>query len=67
MAPSKVHKECPRCGSREVIVEDNDRGGVRVFMCLECDHVFEISGRTPKRDAKPPRHRTENGPVDPND
>jgi uncharacterized metal-binding protein (TIGR02443 family) len=37
-------RKCPRCGSKDVLLQDSFENGVNLFVCVDCDHEFEIGG-----------------------
>ncbi len=47
MKRSKKSPQCPRCSSKDVLLEDS-YDGVDIYVCSECDHEFEVGGSTSK-------------------
>jgi uncharacterized metal-binding protein (TIGR02443 family) len=58
---NKGHK-CPRCSSRDVLLQDTLERNVDVYVCLDCDHEFSTAGRRrderrdERRERKDERH-----------
>jgi len=50
--------KCPRCGSKDVQMEEEYGQSIRVYTCMDCDHVFE-SGRKKVRHRDKPEHPRE--------
>lgn len=44
MGRSKKSRKCPRCGSKDVILQDTFDDGVSLYICADCDHDFEVGG-----------------------
>ena len=44
MERSKNLRKCPRCGSKDVFLEDSYDDGVNLYICNDCNHEFEVSG-----------------------
>lgn len=42
MSSQKSPKKCPRCGSRNLQYEENNRKGRVIAYCNECDYEFEM-------------------------
>ncbi|UCG63213.1 MAG: hypothetical protein JSV52_08010 [Candidatus Zixiibacteriota bacterium] len=63
---NKGHK-CPKCGSRDVLLQDTLEHNVNVYVCLDCDHEFSSGGkrheerREDHRDERRERHRERRG------
>lgn len=45
MAPKSKGQRCPRCGSRDVLIQDTLERNVTVYVCLDCDHEFSTDGK----------------------
>ncbi|HOP06404.1 MAG TPA: hypothetical protein PLF13_03840 [candidate division Zixibacteria bacterium] len=45
MGRSKKGRTCPKCGSKDVLLQDTLEDQTQVYLCMDCDHVFEIGGR----------------------
>lgn len=56
MTPKSKGQECPRCGSRDVLLQDTQGPNVSIYVCLDCDHEFQTgSSESKRRDER--RHR----------
>ncbi|MFZ5979652.1 MAG: hypothetical protein ACOYVF_03385 [Candidatus Zixiibacteriota bacterium] len=44
MGRSKKARRCPRCGSKDVLLQDSFSDGVDLYVCADCDHDFEVGG-----------------------
>jgi DNA-directed RNA polymerase subunit RPC12/RpoP len=42
MGKSKNPRKCPRCGSRDILLQDSFDGGFDLYVCSDCDHEFEV-------------------------
>lgn len=45
MGGSKKGRACPKCGSKDVLLQDTLDNQMQVYLCMDCDHVFEVGGR----------------------
>ena len=45
MASKSKGQRCPRCGSRDVLIQDTLGHNVNVYVCLDCDHEFSTDGK----------------------
>lgn len=41
---NKGHK-CPKCGSRDILLQDTLEHNVNVYVCLDCDEEFSTDGK----------------------
>lgn len=57
MGRSKKTRKCPRCSSRDVLLQDSFDDGIDLYICADCDHEFEVRGSRL-------RHRGEDDDVD---
>lgn len=48
MGRSKKPKQCPRCASKDVILQDSYDDGVDLYVCADCDFDFEVGVSTSK-------------------
>ncbi|MFH1699465.1 MAG: hypothetical protein ABIE07_02665 [Candidatus Zixiibacteriota bacterium] len=44
MGRSKKSRQCPRCASKDVILQDTYVDGVNLYVCADCDYEFEVGG-----------------------
>ena len=51
MGRAKKGRRCPRCGSRDVILQDSFDEGIDLYVCADCDHDFEVGGSISKHRA----------------
>ena len=42
MSRKKGLKDCPHCGSRNLLLEGYSSKGLQVIHCAECDEIFEV-------------------------
>ncbi len=49
MGRSKKTRQCPRCASKDVLLQDSFEGGISLYVCTDCDHEFEVGGPRSKR------------------
>ena len=49
MGRSKKPRKCPRCASKDVILEDSFDDGFDLYVCADCDYEFEVGGGGSKR------------------
>ena len=49
MSRSKKARKCPRCSSRDILLQDSLDDGTDVYVCADCDLEFEIRGYASKR------------------
>jgi transposase-like protein len=49
MGKPKKNKSCPRCGSADVMRLDGDDMEESVFVCMDCDNVFETGWKQRER------------------
>lgn len=49
MGRSKKARKCPRCGSKDVLLQDSFSDGVDLYVCADCDYDFEVGGSRGKR------------------
>jgi len=49
MGRSKKSRKCPRCASRDVILQDSFDDGFDLYVCADCDFEFEVGGSGSKR------------------
>ncbi|MFH1700643.1 MAG: hypothetical protein ABIE07_08660 [Candidatus Zixiibacteriota bacterium] len=49
MGRSKHSRQCPRCASKDVILQDSYEDGIDLFICADCDHEFEVGGYHSKK------------------
>jgi transposase-like protein len=49
MGRSKKSRRCPRCGSKDVLLQDSFTDGAELYLCTNCDHEFEAGGYRAKR------------------
>jgi len=56
MTPKSKGQRCPRCGSKDVLLQDAREKNIGVYVCLDCDHEFQTgSGGSKRREEN--RHR----------
>jgi DNA-directed RNA polymerase subunit RPC12/RpoP len=48
MGRAKKARRCPRCGSKDVILQDSFDEGIDLYVCADCDHDFEVGGSISK-------------------
>ena len=56
MGKSHKTRKCPRCGSRDVLLQHIYDDGVNLYICSDCDHDFEVGG-SHRRNGQPWRER----------
>lgn len=44
MGRSKKSRKCPRCASKDVILQDSYDDGIDLYVCADCDFSFEVGG-----------------------
>ncbi len=44
MGRVKKSKQCPRCSSKDVLLQDSFDDGTALYVCADCDHEFEVGG-----------------------
>lgn len=44
MGRSKKTRRCPRCNSRDIVLQDSFDDGVDLYVCSDCGHDFEVGG-----------------------
>jgi transposase-like protein len=44
MGRSKKSRQCPRCASKDVILQDTYVDGVTLYVCADCDYEYEVGG-----------------------
>ncbi len=44
-------RKCPRCGSKDVLLQDTYDNGVRLYVCSDCDYEFDVGGSRRKNNA----------------
>lgn len=49
MGRSKKSRQCPRCASKDVILQDSFDDGCDLYVCADCDFEFEVGGSGSKR------------------
>ena len=49
MGRSKKARQCPRCASKDVILQDSFDDGYDLYVCADCDFEFEVGGGGSKR------------------
>jgi transposase-like protein len=49
MGRSKKARQCPRCASKDVILQDSFDDGYDLYVCADCDFEFEVGGSGSKR------------------
>jgi DNA-directed RNA polymerase subunit RPC12/RpoP len=49
MEGSKKNRRCPRCASKNVLLEESFDDGADLYVCVNCDHEFEIYGPRAKQ------------------
>lgn len=59
MSSKSKGQRCPRCGSKDVLLQDTLERNVRVFVCLDCDHEFTLGGSTESKRTDDRRWRRE--------
>ena len=42
MGRSKKSRKCPRCASKDVILQDSFDDGFDLYVCADCDFEFEV-------------------------
>jgi len=52
-------RSCPRCGSRDLQLQETRSARVFLVVCLICDHEFEVGGHSER-----PRGANRDGSVD---
>jgi len=57
MAAQIKGKQCPRCGSRDILVEDSPGERALVYVCMDCDHSFDVGGRAREKHEKKRRRQ----------
>jgi hypothetical protein len=50
-------RRCPRCGGKELQVEESHLKGMVLVHCMDCESVFEMHDRTDRKQ----RRRNEGG------
>ncbi len=48
MSRSKNKQSCPRCGSKDVLLQEAFGRKAQSYVCLDCDQQFETGGYRPK-------------------
>jgi DNA-directed RNA polymerase subunit M/transcription elongation factor TFIIS len=52
MGRSKKVRKCPRCGSKDMMLQDSFDDGVDLYVCDDCDYELEIGvSRSDRSDA----------------
>ena len=46
MKRSKKSGKCPRCASKDIMLQDSFDDGVDLYVCVDCDYEFEVGGST---------------------
>lgn len=49
MKRSKKSRRCPRCSSRDVLIQDTYEDGIVLYVCADCDHEFEVRSSRSRR------------------
>ena len=44
MRRQRTNRQCPRCGSKDIVLQDSYSDGVNLYICSDCDHDFEVGG-----------------------
>jgi transcription elongation factor Elf1 len=44
MGKARRTRQCPRCGSKDVLLQDSYDDGASLYVCSDCDHGFEVGG-----------------------
>ena len=44
MGRSKKVRKCPRCGGKDLLLQDTFNDGTNLYVCADCDYEFEIGG-----------------------
>ena len=53
MGRFKTNKQCPRCSSKDVILQDSDVKESASYVCTDCDYEFTVGiSRSKKLDDK---------------
>lgn len=52
MGRSKKTRKCPRCASKDVLLQDSFEDGINLYVCTDCDYEFEVGGSRSKRHNK---------------
>ena len=46
MNAQKKGRSCPRCGGTDLQLQEEIAPGVLLYVCVDCDHEFEIKSRS---------------------
>jgi len=57
MGKSGKKKSCPRCGSTDVTLIEEDENQVAYFVCMDCDNTFESVWKQKEKEKDKQRHR----------
>lgn len=44
MGRSGKKRQCPQCGSTDLLLQDSYDDGVELYVCSDCDNEFEVGG-----------------------
>jgi DNA-directed RNA polymerase subunit RPC12/RpoP len=61
MAAQTKGKQCPRCGSRDIVAQEAPEESTLVYVCMDCDHTFEVGGRVKEKFDKKRRRQGPEG------
>jgi DNA-directed RNA polymerase subunit M/transcription elongation factor TFIIS len=46
MSAQKKGRSCPRCGGTDIQLQEEIAPGVLLYVCVDCDHEFEVKNRS---------------------
>ena len=50
MKKQRTTRKCPRCGSKDVLLQHTYDDGVCLYVCSDCDYDFETGGSHRRKD-----------------